>query len=365
MSPSIPQGTAILVAQTESPPPTDAVQQVFDSMTIDQKIGQLLMVALDRQADASSLAALTGQGLVTGVLLLGNGWDDSEVQDTVGTIQQQAAGQPIGLYIAVDQEGGNVQRLSGSGFDKIPTAKAQGAWSVAKLTRNATTWAQQLSAVGVNLNLAPVTDTVPVSKLWTNKPIGVLARQFGSDPVAVGNHAAAFIAGMTAGGIQACVKHFPGLGLITGNTDVSTTNTTDNTTKAGSSYVAAFETAIQAGPSMVMISMATYSKIDAKHPAVFSSAVITDLLRGQLGWNGVVISDAMNAAAIKATSVGQRGVKFVQAGGDIGLFTSVSDVNKAAAGMMKRAATDEAFAAQIDAATMRVLQAKSAAGLLP
>jgi len=361
--PSMPQGTAMLVPET-IPPPSDPVQELLDSMTIDQKIGQLLMVSLDRQADVSSLDSLIQKGLVTGVLLLANGWDDAEVLDVSNAIRGQAEAQPIGLYLAVDQEGGNVQRLSGSGFSKIPTAAVQGTWSAAKLTKNATDWALELNAVGVNLDLAPVTDTVPPTMLRTNKPIGALGRQFGTDPKVVSAHSAAFIQGMNDGGVQACIKHFPGLGRITGNTDTSTVGITDDTTKAGDSYVAAFKTAIQAEPAMVMISMATYSQIDAKHPAVFSSAVITGLLRDKIGWNGVVISDAMNAAAVKSTAVGQRGVKFVQAGGDIALFTSVSDVDKAASAMKKLAATDQAFAAQIDAAVARVLTAKAAAGLL-
>ena len=359
----MPQGTAMLVPET-IPPPSDPVQELLDSMTIDQKIGQLLMVSLDRQADVSSLDSLIQKGLVTGVLLLANGWDDAEVLDVSNAIRGQAEAQPIGLYLAVDQEGGNVQRLSGSGFSKIPTAAVQGTWSAAKLTKNATDWALELNAVGVNLDLAPVTDTVPPTMLRTNKPIGALGRQFGTDPKVVSAHSAAFIQGMNDGGVQACIKHFPGLGRITGNTDTSTVGITDDTTKAGDSYVAAFKTAIQAEPAMVMISMATYSQIDAKHPAVFSSAVITGLLRDKIGWNGVVISDAMNAAAVKSTAVGQRGVKFVQAGGDIALFTSVSDVDKAASAMKKLAATDQAFAAQIDAAVARVLTAKAAAGLL-
>jgi len=359
----MPEGTAVIIAQTISPP-ADPLQLAFNGLSLDQKIGELLMVALDRKDDASTLSSLTASGLVTGILLVGNGWTDAEAFDVTTAINSQAATLPIGLYIAVDQEGGKVQRLSGSGFSKIPAASTQGTWPADKLTTNATKWAQQLNAVGVNLNLAPVTDTVPSSMLKTNKPIGVLGRQFGSSAKLVGDQAATYIQAMNAGGVQACVKHFPGLGRITGNTDTATTGVTDKTTKADDSYVGAFKTAIAAGPAMVMISMATYSKIDAKHPAVFSSAVITDLLRGQLGWNGVVISDAMNAATIKSTAVGQRGVEFVKAGGDIAIFMSVADVTKAAAGMKKLAQSDEAFAAQIDAAVMRVLKAKAAAGLL-
>jgi len=254
--------------------------------------------------------------------------------------------------------------LSGSGFSKIPSAVKQGTWTSEKLIKQATAWAQQLKAAGINLNLAPVADTVPPSMTKKNEPIGALQREFGSDPVKVGQQAAAFIQGMNAGGVQACAKHFPGLGRITGNTDYTDKGVTDTATTTTDAYLTAFQQAMGAHPAMVMGSLATYSKIDAKQPAVFSSKVITDLLRGQLGWQGVVISDALEGEAIKSVPVTQRGVDFIKAGGDIAILTSVSDVDKAAQGIESLMTIDDAFAAQVNAAVMRVLQAKAAAGLL-
>jgi len=360
MPPDDAPGT-MLVADTIEHPPS-LVQVIFDGLTLDQKIGQLLMVSLNRSTPVDTLQDLVATGQVTGVLLLDNGWGASAVQDVTAALRQQAG--RIGLYIAVDQEGGKVQRLSGKGFDKIPSASTQGTWPSDKLTESAQAWASQLSAAGVNLNLAPVADTVPASMLHKNKPIGMLSRQFGTNPAVVAEHAAAFIQGMNAGGVQACVKHFPGLGRITGNTDNSTKDITDGTTTRDSDYLQAFRTAMAAGPAMVMMSLATYSKIDAKHPAVFSHTMITDVLRGDLGWDGVVISDALNAAAVKSVPVGQRAVQFIEAGGDIALFATVAEVNQAASALKQRAQSDEAFADLIDASVMRVLKAKAAAGLL-
>jgi len=348
----------------DRPPPVDPMEVLFESLSVDQKIGQLLMVALDVGGDVDGLVDLVSKGRVTGVLLLGNGWSVTDVSDASAALNKQAARQPVGLYIAVDQEGGVVQRLSGSGFSKIPAAKKQGTWSAAKLTTSARTWAEELRSAGVNLNFAPVADTVPSSMVSTNKPIGVLGRNFSTNPKVVSRQAAAFIEGMKAAGIQTCVKHFPGLGRVTGNTDFSSKGITDGTTKRNDSYVRAFAEAMEAGPDMVMMSLATYSKIDSKRPAVFSPKVINDLLRGELGWEGVVITDALNAAAVKSTAVGKRGVAFIKAGGDIAIIPGVSDLKKAAAGIKNEMEANEDFAAQVDAAVWRVLKAKAAAGLL-
>lgn len=343
---------------------SDPVKQVFDSLTLDQKIGQLIMVSLTRTQAASNLRPLLEGGQVTGVLLLDNGWTADEVAGAVEQLNTMDAGQPVGLYIAVDQEGGNVQRLSGKGFDAIPKATVQGSWSTDELTAKAESWAKQLSAIGVNLNLAPDTDTVPASMTRANKPIGALGRYFSTDPAVVGSHARAFIAGMSAGDVQTCIKHFPGLGRITGNTDTSAKGITDDVTTSQDDYVAAFKDAMAADPAMVMMSLATYSKIDADHPAAFSSAVVDDLLRGQLGWGGVVISDALNAAAVKSVPAPQRATQFIQAGGDIALFPAIADATAGFDGIKALVATNKDFAAKVDAAVMRVLRAKAAAGLL-
>lgn len=362
-APSQSVDDAAEVTQMIRPTPVDPIQQVFSSMTLDQKIGQLLMAALDRGSSSDALADLAGIGGLTGVLLLGNGWDDQEVSDVAKTFWAQADHSNVRLYLAVDQEGGAVQRLSGQGFDAMPSALEQGAWTTDKLVEQSTKWALQLSATGVNLNLAPVADTVPAKTASKNAPIGAFHRQFGSDPAKVGDHVAAFVQGMSAGGVASCIKHFPGLGRITGNTDVSAKGTTDTVATTDDPYLEAFRRGMAANPAMVMVSLATYSKIDAKNPAVFSSAVINDLLRGQLGWDGVVISDALNAKAIASTPVAERGVAFIKAGGDIAIIPGLADLKVVAAGIKTQAQTDPAFAAMVDQAVLRVLNAKMTAGL--
>ena len=118
----------------------------------------------------------------------------------------------VPLWVSADQEGGKVQHLKGPGFDAMPTAVEQGELAPEALRSRAKDWGGQLSAAGVNLNLAPVLDTVPEELGDDNKPIGFLDRNYGSTPEAVAAHGGAFQAGMTDAGVAPAVKHFPGLG---------------------------------------------------------------------------------------------------------------------------------------------------------
>jgi beta-N-acetylhexosaminidase len=160
-------------------------------------------------------------------------------------------------------------------------------------------------------------------------------------------------------------KHFPGLGLVRANTD-TTSGVTDAVTSATSANLQPFRAAVQAGTPFVMISSASYPRIDAGHPACFSRAVITSLLRGRLGFGGVVISDDLGSAkAVQRWSPASRAVQFVGAGGDVVLTVDPHLAAPMARALVAKAKQSKAFRAQVDAAALRVLRAKDAAGLLP
>ena len=130
---------------------------------------------------------------------------------------------------------------------------------------------------------------------------------------------------MLAGGIEGTVKHFPGLGRIRNNTDFNATGITDDVTTADDPYLEPFAAGVKAGAGLVMVGSAKYSKLDPGVPAMFSAPIVTDLLRGDLGYDGVVITDDVNAKAVAATPAAQRAVKVVAAGGDIVLTGDASD----------------------------------------
>ncbi len=326
------------------------------------------MVALDASAGASGVDGVLAAGHVGGVIYLGGWRGRSTVRAASAHLQSRAVHGPtgpVGLLVAADQEGGQVQQLTGDGFTRIPSGLAQGQMAPSALERAATGWADELAAAGVNVNLAPVADTVPASLGTGNGPIGRYGRQYGSDPGAVGQHVAAFTRGMEAAGVTATVKHFPGLGRVSANTDTSATGITDPTTGTGDPYLGPFVAGMRAGAGMVMMSSARYPRIDPERPAVFSRAAVTGLLRDRLGWDGVVITDdAGAAAAVRSVPVGERATRFLDAGGDVVLTADPSTVRPMLDAVTARMRRAPGFRAAVDRAVVRVLALKTRMGLV-
>jgi beta-N-acetylhexosaminidase len=251
--------------------------------------------------------------------------------------------------------------LNGAGFSPIPSATSQGRLSPADLRARARTWGGQLKAAGVAVDLAPVADTVPAGA--ANPPIGDFNRQYGSDPATVATHAAAFAAGLADAGVEPTAKHFPGLGRVTGNTDV-TSGVTDRVTTRTDPYLGPFRAVIRTDDPFVMISSAIYSRIDPTQPAAFSPTVITGLLRHDLGFAGVVVSDDLGAARqVSAVPAGERAVRFVAAGGDLVLTVSPDTLPAMFFALYDRAYRDPAFRAQVDRSAARILLEKQRLGV--
>jgi beta-N-acetylhexosaminidase len=286
------------------------------------------------------------------------------VASAVQALATNAATGRIGFFVAGNQEGGKIQGFQGPGFDTIPTALAQGSLTPATLKTDAARWGRQLASAGVNLDFAPVADTVPPGTDQQNAPIGQLAREYGHDPATVASHVTAFISGMRSAGVATTAKHFPGLGRVAGNTD-DTGDVVDTVTTADDPYLGPFKAAIAAGTPFVMVSLATYTKIDPNHLAAFSPTIVGSLLRGTLGFRGVIVSDSLTAQAVSSIPPATRATDFISAGGDMLISNFVTPAEQMAKGIASRAASDSTFRGLVDAAVTRVLEAKQAAGLLP
>jgi beta-N-acetylhexosaminidase len=233
------------------------------------------------------------------------------------------------------------------------------------LQQQAASWGRQLRLAGVNLDLAPVMDVVPSGTDQQNAPIGMLEREFGPDPGTVEAHGVAFARGMGQAGVATTAKHFPGLGRVRGNTDFSS-GVVDTVTTPHDPYLRSFQAASSARVPFVMVSLATYTRIDPQHLAVFSARVMRTILRQQLQFEGVIVSDDMGAAAaVGGVSPAARAIGFLTAGGDLITSVSVPVADAMDNAIAQRAASNAAFRAQVSAAVMRVLAAKQAYGLLP
>jgi beta-N-acetylhexosaminidase len=347
----------------------DTAARTLASMSLLQRVGQLIMVGANATGPSSSTLSALSDHHVGNVILSGRSTLGIAATAKVTARLRARATAPatarVGLLVATDQEGGKVQALSGPGFSTIPNGLTQGGWATATLRTRAATWGEQLRSAGVNVNLAPVADTVPQATAQSNGPIGFFQREFGFTTAVVGSHAAAFVQGMKASRVASTPKHFPGLGRVVGNTD-TTASVTDSITTRTSAYLAPFRQAIAAGAPFVMMSSAFYSKIDASHPACFSRTLITDVLRGDLRFRGVVISDDLgNAKQVARWSAGSRATQFIAAGGDLVLTVNPALAPTMATAVIAKAKSSASFRKQIDSAALRVLRAKAAAGLLP
>ena len=368
---SRPTAAIASAAAVSSPRPTaqaSCVEAVLQRMTTAQRTGQLFLLGLaDDQLGQAERSAIQDEHV-------GSVWFTDQTSIGVAGIRaiaaavQAQANAPstagVGFFIAANQEGGRIQALAGPGFSTIPSAVGQGEQSTNALTADAAAWGRQLRAAGVNLDFAPVVDVVPPGDDTVNQPIGVLEREYGHDPLTAGGHAAAFIAGMAQAGVATTAKHFPGLGRVVGNTDV-TAGVVDAVTAANGPYLASFRAAVGAGVPFVMVALATYTRIDPAHPAAFSTVVMNGLLRGGLGFRGVIMSDDLGATAAVATMPpGERALEFLLAGGDLIVSRTAAATAAMVAAVQARVGTDPRVAARVDDAVRRVLAAKQVAGLL-
>ncbi len=324
-----------------------------------------MMVGIPADSITSNLSVVDSMP-VGGVFLSGRSTASSE--SLAGEIAdlQKAARKVSGaeLHVAVDQEGGYVQSLQGPDFPPIPSALEQGQESSGALSDNTTQWATELVKAGITLDLAPVADVVPEGTESQNPPIGAQDRQYGSTPDAVSESVVTVVKAMLGAKLGATVKHFPGLGRVRANTDTST-DAVDGQTTADDPALQPFQDAIDAHTTAVMISSANYPRLDSDHIAAFSAPIITGLLRDTMHFRGLVISDDLGAAvAVSSVPVGQRAVRFVQAGGDLVLTVQPSDLSPMLTALTTEAARSAAFSAKVNAAALQVLSSKQSLGLL-
>ena len=333
--------------------------------SLEEKVGQLMMVGVDAQAPKQSSNEAVDTHHVGNIFIAGRTTAGSQATQKVISSFTSKVGpgttHATPMLVATDQEGGEVQVLAGSGFSDIPSALDQSAQPRDQLVASARTWGKELADVGVNMNLAPVADLVDIARPASNEPIGRWGREYGHDAATVSSQAGAFAEGMQASKVIPTYKHFPGLGRVKDNTDTSAGVVDSTTTRSADTAVSViFGAAIAAGAPVIMVSSATYSLIDPSAPAVFSSTIVTDMLRREMGFSGVVITDDVSAAVqVQDVSAGDRAVRAIRAGCDLVLAsadpTVAADMVKA---LIATGRSDPAFAARVDESATRVLNLK-------
>ncbi|MGX1750625.1 glycoside hydrolase family 3 N-terminal domain-containing protein [Glutamicibacter protophormiae] len=340
----------------------DEAEALADGMSVKEQAASLVMAGVPASgASAAQIAALQEQGL-SNVFLRGRSQlsvsqTAAQVRKITGALERNAPGK-LPVWVATDQEGGFVRVLQGPGFTELPTAVKQGAWSQATLKSRMSAVGAELAEAGINVNLAPVADVVPSSIGTANDPIGYFGREYANNSADAAQDVLTVNQALAAEGVQPVVKHFPGLGRVTANTDTSR-SVADTSTGSESAELAPFKEAIAQDLSWVMVSNARYTQIDQKNDAPFSSKVITGLLREKLGYEGLVISDDLcEAKQVSNVAVGQRAVRFIAAGGTVPLCVNTADAVTMAAALAREAGKDKQFAAQVREAAVKVLEEK-------
>ncbi|WP_060881460.1 glycoside hydrolase family 3 protein, partial [Streptomyces scabiei] len=215
------------------------------------------------------------------------------------------------VLVAIDEEGGDVTRLEVHAGSSFPGNHALGAVDDVALTRDvAFALGRRLAECGVNLNWAPSAD---VNANPSNPVIGV--RSFGADPALVARHTAAYVTGLQDAGVAACTKHFPGHGDTTVDSHHFLPRIDADRSLVDSRDLAPFRAAIAAGSRAVMSAHILVPALDPDLPATLSRGILTDLLRGALGYDGLIVTDGMEMRAIAGTYGIERGSVLALAAG--------------------------------------------------
>ncbi len=332
----------------------------IDKMTLEQQIGQLIIAGFHGTTVSPEITELIQRRHIGGIILFARNIREPE-QTLELTTRLQAlakeAGHVYPLLIAVDQENGVVRRL-GQGSTVFPGSMAVAATGSTELEYEiAQATARELRALGMNMNLAPVLDA---NNNPANPVIGV--RSFGEDPHSVADYGVAAIQGYQDAGVMSCAKHFPGHGDTITDSHLALPTIPHTLERLDEVELVPFKAAIASGVDSIMIGHPTFPRLtDSQNiPATISPRIVRDVLRNQMGYDGVVVTDDMEMRAITETVGTERGVVLaLKAGNDLACVSHRHDRQIGALDAMRAAvASGELPAETVRQAVERVLRLK-------
>ena len=323
---------------------TGARFAAVDRLPLSSQVGRLDVLRFAGTSVPEYVRDILREGRAAGAILFRDNVIDAE--QTKALTRQLRRGAQSPPLICVDQEGGAIRILRWVGPAR--SAPEQGAAGTERFDARAA--ARGLRAAGVNVSLAPVADVAGV-------PGAALSRRaFSADFDAVADSVAEAVLGWRAGGVASTVKHFPGLGGARINTDHGRVTIARSGTQLRGQDLQPFRRAIEAGVPLVMVGHAVYPAIDRVRIASQSKAVVEGLLRDELGFRGVVITDSTEAAAVLAVSQpAQAALRNVRAGVDIVLTTGRGSYIQIYRALLAEAKRNPAFRARVRESAARVL----------
>lgn len=340
----------------------DAAQTLLDGMTTQEKICQLLIVHPE---------ALTGGGTVTGMTdELAAALREYPVGGVLLSAQNMTSGEQLAALtaalsngcktaplISVDEEGGRVARLMNTvGTTKLGSMYSYRAQGTQGAHDNAQTIARDIAAYGFNTDFAPVAD------VWTNKRSNAIGdRAYSDDYDEAAELVAAAVKGFHDGGVICCLKHFPGHGSTETDSHDGAATVDKTLPQLRQEDLKPFMSGIAAGADMVMVGHLTVPTMDDA-PASVSRKIVTNLLRYDLGFRGVIVTDGLQMQALAQYTDGEKAVLALAAGND--MLLEISDVPGTVAAIEKALVDGTLTQAALDQSVLRILQLKLAHGIV-
>ena len=346
----------------------EVAADILPSMTLEEKVGQVMLVFFEGRSLSENLRKFVAELKVGGVILYSSRNNIESVRQVAqlnGTIQQTSldAGSPP-LFISVDQEGGLVNRIR-EGVTLFPGNMALGAAGDPSLAgRAASVMGEELASLGINVNFAPVMD---VNNNPMNPIIGV--RSFGSDPRAVSSLGSAMIFSFMKKGVLPAAKHFPGHGDTEVDSHTGLPLIPVSRDRLENVEFPPFQAAIDAGVPMIMTAHVLVPSLDEKYPATLSPSIL-GLLRSEMGFTGLIITDSMGMAALKkGRTMEEVAIDAFNAGADILLFGADKGHEETEhfgmySALLNACRTEKISMERLDEAVGRILAAKESLGLL-
>ncbi|MBP5237786.1 MAG: Cna B-type domain-containing protein, partial [Clostridia bacterium] len=365
--------TVVVTAADDLPsrgsnPYDSIVDGLMEKMTLEEKVYQLFCVTLQSLAGTSGnyyeLDTAFESGIadhpVGGVILFDSNINSADQVKKLNSDLSELS-LKVPLMITVDEEGGSVSRLksvieSSLVLDNMYTYRSQG---VAKAKANAAQIAGYLTDFGFNADFAPVAD------VWSNPANTVIGkRAYSDDFTEAAALVGAAVSGFSENNIMCTLKHFPGHGDTTKDSHAGVVHVTKTVSEIKRDEFQPFGSGISAGADMVMIGHLNIDDLDPNTPALFSETVVTDWLRTDLGFDGVIVTDALNMGALDDYTDAEIAVKALEAGVDMLLMPG--DLEKAAEAIISAVGSESATVNEdrIDASVRRILMMKAEHGLL-
>ena len=324
-----------------------------DDLTLEQQVGQAIVLSFSGTTVPGYVSEALAKRRVAGVILFGGNITGPEQLRSLTRDLRRSGGTPI---VAVDQEGGKVRRLRWAGPSGAqPEQLARGT-----VRSDAATAARVLRAAGVTVTFAPVADVPSV------RGAALAGRSFSRDPDVVSDAVRAAVRGWRSGGVASTAKHFPGLGGAPANTDDAIVTIARSRAALDAVDLPPFRAAIGAGVPLVMVGHARYPAFDRTRIASQSRPIVEGLLRDELGFRGVVVTDSLEAQASLATgSITKVSERSLRAGADLLLLTGRGSYAPVYEHLLAAAKRSPELRARVREAAARVLALKSRGALPP